>query len=131
MTLGVIVALFGLAVFLVGALWDTLQQQPEFTDQLGDLPESFGTFALVLGLVVLVWAVLEIVAGIFVLGRRRWARITAIILAILGVLAGLASLLQGGTGLTYVAGAVWILFIAGHAFIIWALASNGRWFSRA
>jgi hypothetical protein len=131
MILGGVLTLFGLLCVLIGALWDTLREQPEFIRQAGNLPESFGAFLLALGLILLVWGVLQIVAGIYVLGRRSWARITGIILAILGALAGLATSLPGEGGLNPVALAISLLFAGGHVFIIWALTSSGRWFSRA
>ena len=75
------------------------------------------------------WGVLQVVAAIFVLSRRTWARITAMILAILGALIGLATIIPGETGLTPVGATLSLLFVGGHAFAIWALASQGRWFA--
>jgi hypothetical protein len=130
MILGVILALFGLVFTLFGAMFGTLRLQPEMIDQLGPLPESFGGFILGFGLVILTWGVLEVVTAAFVLQRRTWARITAIVLAILGTLAGLAlSLPREGTnpvGLT-----ITLAFMGGHAYAIWALSRSGTWFSRA
>jgi hypothetical protein len=129
--LGAILVLFGLVFVLVGAMWDSLRTQPEVVEQLGRLSESFGAFALVLGLIVLIWGVLQIVAGSYVLARRTWARITGIILAILGALAGLATSLPGEGGVNPASLFVSLLFTGGHVFAIWALTSSGRWFSRA
>jgi hypothetical protein len=130
MIFGVMLGLFGLVFTLFGATFSTLRLQPELIDQLGPLPESFGGFILGFGLVILAWGVLEVVAGGFVLRRRGWARITAIVLAILGTLAGLAlSLPREGTnpvGLT-----ITLVFMGGHAFAIWALSRSGTWFSGA
>jgi hypothetical protein len=126
--LGTIFALFGLACVLAGALWDSLMEQPEFADQIGAVPDGFATLVLVLGVILLTWGVLEILAGSFALARHAWARIAAIILGILGVLAGLATLL-GGNSTAFGVGFSAVL-VAGHAFAIWAMASSGRWFSR-
>jgi hypothetical protein len=130
MVFGVMLALFGLVFTLFGAMFSELRLRPELIDQLGPLPESFGAFLFGFGLVILAWGVLEVVAAAFVLGRRSWARITAIVLAILGTLAGLAlSLPREGAnavGLT-----ITLVFMGGHAYAIWALSRNGSWFSRA
>jgi hypothetical protein len=127
---GAMLALFGLVFVLVGAMFGTLRVQPEMVDQLGPLPESFGGVILGLGLVVLVWGALEVIAAAFVLRRHSWARITAIVLAILGALAGLALSLPGErvnpVGMT-----VTLAFMGGHAFAIWALSRSGSWFSAA
>ena len=77
-----------------------IQDSPELADQLGSVPASFGTFILVLGAIMVAWGTLQVVAAIFVLTRRTWARITAMILAILGALIGLATIIPGENGLT-------------------------------
>jgi hypothetical protein len=73
--------------------------------------------------------VLEILAGSFVLGRRSWARITAIVLAILGTLAGVALSLQGEAGINLVRITFLLAFTGGHAFTVWALSRTGAWFA--
>ena len=93
------------------------------------MPASFGTFVLVLGAIMAAWGSLQVVAAIFVLTRRTWARITAMILAILGALIGLATIIPGESGLTPVGATISLLFVGAHAFAIWALASQGPWFS--
>jgi hypothetical protein len=126
---GVILGLLGLLVMLGGALFPAIKDAPELAGQLGSVPASFGTFILVLGAIMTAWGSLQVVAAIFVLARRTWARITAMILAILGALIGLASIIPGENGLTPVGATISLLFVGGHAFAIWALASQGRWFS--
>jgi hypothetical protein len=128
---GVMLALFGLVFSLFGAMFDTLRLQPELIDQLGPLPDSFGGFILGFGLVLMAWGVLEVVAAAFVLRRRGWARWTAIVLAILGTLAGLALSLPGDAGVNPVGITTTFAFMGGHAFAIWALARSGTWFSGA
>ena len=54
---------------------------------------------------------------------------TAMILAILGALIGLATIIPGENGLTPLGATISLLFVGGHAFAIWALASQGLWFS--
>ncbi|HYN63963.1 MAG TPA: hypothetical protein VES36_05110 [Candidatus Limnocylindrales bacterium] len=131
MVFGVVLTVFGLVFSLFGALFDTIRLEPELVDELGPLPESFGAFILGFGLIVLAWGALEVVAAAFVLRRRTWARITAIVLAILGTLAGLALSLPGQGGVNPVGIAVTLAFMGGHAFAIWALSRNGTWFSGA
>lgn len=131
MVFGVMLALFGLVFTLFGAMFGTLRLQPELIDQLGPLPDSFGIIILGIGLVILIWGVLEVVAAAFVLRRRSWARITAIVLATLGTLAGLALSLPGKGGVNSVGLAITLAFMGGHAFAVWALSRNGTWFSGA
>ena len=126
---GVILGLLGLLVMLGGALFPAIKDSPELADQLGSVPASFGTFVLVLGAIMAAWGSLQVVAAIFVLTRRTWARITAMILAILGALIGLATIIPGENGLTPVGATISLLFVGAHAFAIWALASQGSWFS--
>jgi hypothetical protein len=131
MVLGVMLALIGFFFTLFGALFGTLRLQPEMIDELGPLPESFGIFILGFGLVILIWGVLEVVAAAFVLQRRSWARITAIVLAILGTLAGLALSLPGEGGVNPVGLTITLAFMTGHAYAIWALGRSGTWISGA
>ena len=126
---GVVLALLGLLVMLGGALFPALKDSPELAGQLGAVDDSFGVFILVLGVIMAGWGGLQVVAAIFVLSRRTWARITAMILAILGALIGLATIIPGENGLSPVGATISLLFVGGHAFAIWALASQGRWFS--
>jgi hypothetical protein len=126
---GVLIALFGLLFVLAGALFPAIRESPELESQLGSVPASFGTFILVVGFILAAWGILQVVAAGFVLSRRTWARITAMILAILGALIGLATILPGEAGLTAVGATLSLLFVAGHGFAIWALASQGRWFT--
>jgi hypothetical protein len=129
MVFGVVLSLFGLVFTLFGVLFDTLRAEPELVDQLGPLPEGAGVGILIFGVVILTWGVLEVVAAAFVLGRRRWARIAAIVLAILGTLAGVALALQAQSGVNLVRIAFLLAFTSGHAFAIWALSRSGAWFA--
>jgi hypothetical protein len=131
MAFGLILALFGFAFTVFGAMFGTLRLEPELVEELGPVPESAGGVILALGLVVLVWGSLEVVAAAFVLGRRAWARYAAIVVAILGTLAGLALSLPRQNGLDPALTTATLAFAGGHAFAIWALTRNGAWFSRA
>lgn len=129
--LGVLIGFAGLLFALVGAAFPAMRESPDLVDQLGPLPESFGVFILVLGLVLLGWGVMEVLAGAFVMRRRTWARIAGIVTGILGALAGLAGSLPGDTGANVVAISISLLFLGAHVYAIWVLVRAGAWFSRA
>jgi hypothetical protein len=77
-------------------------------------------------LILLGIGVLNIAAGANAFAGRRWARITGIVLAaILGLfgLSGLES--ENGSGRIILI-AIWV---AANAFIVYALATSGRWFA--
>ncbi|HEX6473659.1 MAG TPA: hypothetical protein VF114_01065 [Candidatus Limnocylindria bacterium] len=126
---GAILGLIGLLVMLGGAMFSTIKDSPELAGQLGQVSDAFGVFILVIGALMATWGGLQVLAAIFVLQGRTWARITAMILAILGALIGLASIIPGENGVTPGGMIISALIVGGHAFAIWALASQGRWFS--
>jgi hypothetical protein len=126
---GAILGLIGLLVMLGGAMFSAIKDQPELAGQLGQVNDAFGVFILIVGALMAAWGALQVVAAIFVLRGRTWARITAMILAILGALIGLASIIPGENGVTPVGVVISLVIVGGHAFAIWALASQGRWFS--
>ena len=126
--LGVIVALFGILALLGGAIFPTVADSPEFSGQFGDLSPAIGGLLITFGIIVLGYGVLEVVAGIFVLSGRTWARITGLILAVLGILFSLVGVLPSeGSGAANVVS--WALLLA-YAFVAWVLASRGAWFTR-
>ncbi|HEX5579534.1 MAG TPA: hypothetical protein VFY43_07715 [Candidatus Limnocylindria bacterium] len=128
-TFGAILGLVGLLVMLGGALFSSIKDQPELAGQLGSVSDEFGVFILIVGAVLAVWGGLQVAAAIFVLRGRTWARITAMILAILGALIGLSSIIPGENGVAPAGLVISMVIVGGHAFAIWALASQGRWFS--
>jgi hypothetical protein len=82
--------LVGLLLMLGGSFLAAI-----FEEGLGELGDLLGAFFLVIGIVVLAIGVLAIFVGIGVLKGQGWARITAIVLTILGALASVDSLLNG------------------------------------
>ena len=122
--IGVLAVLVGLLIVLGGALIGGAGGGA-FGDQLPNLPAAIGGFAVVFGAVVVAFGVLDVLSGIYVLLGRSWARILAIILAALGVLFWLASLANLERGGAFVP----LLLVAAHAFVIWAVSANGRWFA--
>jgi hypothetical protein len=126
---GAILGLFGLLIMLGGALFSSIKDQPELVGQLGSVSDSFGVFILIVGAVMATWGGLQVFAAIFVLRGRTWARITAMILAILGALIGLSTIIPGENGVTAVALTISLVIVGADAFAIWVLASQGRWFA--
>lgn len=126
--LGVIVALFGVAFVLFGSMFGSISSMPEFADQLGGLPPALGGFIATVGLVVLAYGILQVVAGIYVLPGKSWARITGLIVATLGALLGLALLLPGEESTT--GSVVAVIVLAAYVYVVWTLTTNGRWFAR-
>jgi hypothetical protein len=126
--LGVLVALFGVLATLGGAVFPAVADSPEFREQFGEISGAFGGLLITVGIIVLAYGVLEVVSGIFVLSGRTWARITGLIVAILGILFSLLGVLPGeGSG---GGNLVFIAMLAAYAFVAWVLASRGSWFTR-
>jgi hypothetical protein len=124
--LGVLVSLFGVLSLLAGAVFPSVAQSPEFQDQFGVVSDALGGLLLTFGVIVLAYGILEVVTGIFILPGRAWARITGLIVAVLGILFSLVGLLPGDSG----AGAsiVTLLLLAAYGYAAWVLASTGWWF---
>jgi hypothetical protein len=127
--LGVLVALFGLLALVAGAAFPTVAQSPQFRDQFGDISSALGDLLLTIGLIVLAYGVLQVVSGIFVLPGRTWARITGLIVAVLGILFSLGGVLpaQGSAGGGNVA---FLVVLLAYGFVAWVMASRGAWFTR-
>ncbi len=125
--IGVLVTLFGLLFVLFGTLIGGAGDNP-IRDQFGtSFTGAVGGFIAIIGGIVAAFGILEVLSGIFVLPGRGWARITAIILSVIG---GLISL-SGVAGATGPRGGIVfpLIFLAAYVFVIWAMAVNGRWFS--
>jgi hypothetical protein len=124
---GSVLALFGVLLLIGGAMLPSLRADPQFAAQLADVPDSFGTVLIVTGGVTALLGVGDIVTGGFALARRRWARIGAIGLGLVGALGALFALpgaSSTGFGLIVVG-----LALLGYVFAAWALATNGAWFT--
>jgi hypothetical protein len=138
---GVLTALFSVLIFLAGAVVMGSPDAPELAP-LGTMAGAAGGIVIAIAAIMLLWGILEVVAGINVLSRREWARFTGMILGIIGALFSLlivvGTLTGGGSGLeggadaaSAVTGAViFLVFLVGYVFVVWALIASGRWFSR-
>lgn len=126
--LGVIVALFGVLSLFAGAVFPSVADSTEFRQQFGELGASLGGLLLVFGAVLLAYGVLEVVTGIFLLPGRAWARITGLIVAVLGILFSLLGVIPGesGAGVSI----VFVVLLAAYGYVAWVLARGGAWFSR-
>jgi hypothetical protein len=125
--IGVLVTLFGLLIVLFGSLIGGVDNAA-FTDQFGtSFTGAVGGVLAVIGGILAAFGILEVLSGIFILPGRGWARITAIILSVIGGLFSLAGV-AGGTGPR--GGIVFpLIFLVAYVFVIWAMAVNGRWFA--
>jgi hypothetical protein len=124
--LGVLVALFGLLSLFAGAVFPSLADSPEFREQFGEMSPALGGLFLVFGGVLLAYGVIEVVTGIFLLPGRGWARITGLIVAVLGILFSLLGVLPGedGAGVSI----LFVVLLAAYGYVAWVLASTGSWF---
>jgi hypothetical protein len=127
--LGVLVGLFGALSLLAGALFPTVADSPEFRDQFGNVSDALGGLLLTFGIVLLAYGGLQVITGIFVLPGRGWARISGLVVAVLGILISLVGVLPG-EGSSAGVSLVFVALVAAYAYAAWVLASTGSWFSR-
>lgn len=127
--LGVLTALLGVFFMLAiaalsGAAGDvsTEIEMPAGFDAVG----AVAGLGLALGGIILTFGILQVLSGINVLPGKRWARMLGIVVAALGALLGLGGLGGGDQGGSPAFG---IALLAANVFVIWALASSGRWFA--
>ena len=124
--IGALIGLFGLIAALVGSQWASFIRNPQVVDQIGVLPDSAGRVLALGGLILISIGVLELVSGIYVLMARGWARILGIVLASIGSLFWALSVVS----VTARSVVVPLVLLGASAFVIWALAANGAYFSR-
>ena len=122
-------SLLGGVLFMLGGALFAGAEGSEALDVPPGLEGMAGAFAgmlIFIAILVLIYGALEIWAGINALGGRSWARITGIVLSVIG-----AALFIGGLLGATEEGAnpvLNIIFIAAYLFVIYALATGGRWF---
>ena len=126
--LGVLTSLLGIFFMLaIGALMgaagdvSTEIEMPAGLDAAGAL----AGIGLAFGAIILAFGILQLLSGINVMPGKGWARVLGIVIAALGALLGLGGLGGGEQGSSP---AVGIVLLAANIFVIWALASAGRWF---
>lgn len=116
-------ALLGAAIFAgaAGSIGETAEAPAGFGNMMG----AFAGVVVVFVVLVLGWGILQIVAGAKAMSGRNWARITGIVVAIIGALLALAGLANPEAGGSIV---INIAIAAAYAFVVFALATSGRWF---
>lgn len=122
---GVLVVLVAVLLALSGAILTSDEFRRELERQLdAALTDAAIPFLITLALVLGVYGVTSVVAGIYVLPGRSWARITGLIVAVLGALMALLFVFSG-TPFLVVAG---LGFLASYVFCAWALITQTGWF---
>ena len=126
--IGTLVSLLGLLVVLGGALIGTLDEGQSLGVDLPGVTGALGGVVAIVGLIVVLFGVLELMSGIFALLGRAWARILAMVIAGLGALFAFLGLVgsqssdAGGLGVN-------IVLLVAYIFVIWAMATSGRWYA--
>jgi hypothetical protein len=127
--IGILTLLIGLLVLLGSALFAGAAgsglEMPGTPGVPTGMFTAFAGFILVFALIVLGWGALQVLTGIKVLGGRGWARITGIVVGVIGALLAVSGLGGGESSSVVIA----IAFLAANAFVIWALATSGGWFA--
>jgi hypothetical protein len=140
-------ALFFVYGALITSISSAVQSNPDQfgSIQFGPMAEAMRPVLYAIAFVVFCLAVTHLAAGIGVLGRRGWARITGLVLAVLGLAANLIGLisvlvsagttrqqlLRNGVVVDPVPGlvlgaAIFITFGAAYFFVLITLARRGR-----
>lgn len=116
-------AMLGAAIFAgaAGSLGETADAPAGFGNMMG----AFAGLIVVFVVLIVAWGILQIVAGAKAMGGRSWARITGIVVAIIGALFALSGLTSPDAGAGIV---ISIAIAAAYAFVVFALATSGRWF---
>jgi hypothetical protein len=125
--IGTLFTLLGLLVVIGGALLGSMADRPDLLADFPELTGAVGGIVAIVGALVLGFGVIELLSGIFAMRGRGWARITAIAIAVVGGLFAFLGVIGprsgdgGGQALN-------LLLLVAYAFVVWAMASAGRWF---
>jgi len=132
LVIGILTGLGGAAIFVGGSLFGDLGNAATHTGIFGAIGDLISGVAVI----IIIWALLEILGGFGMLFRRGWGRaigffvgiIGAIFtgLALLATLGSLGSVEGGATGV-----AVVLVVFLGYALTVLALARGGGHFRRA
>ncbi len=121
-------SLLGGVLFMLGGALFAGADSSEALDVPPGLEGMAGAFAgmlIFIAILVLIYGALEVWAGINALGGRSWARITGIVLSVIGAALFIGGLLTAGEGANPILN---VVFGAAYLFVIVALAMGGRWF---
>jgi hypothetical protein len=103
LSIGGLSALFGLLFLLMGvamgpAWGEMMRAQPGVGAAAAAMAGMIVTMMIAMAVVILAWAAGNLLAGIGILGRRGWARILGLVVAVIGaLLSGLALLGMAGS----------------------------------
>lgn len=128
MVIGTLVVLIGLLFIIGGAFIGSVGNRPDLGIDLNGLSGAVGGIVAVVGVIVVLFGALELLSGIFAMLGRAWARILALVISVLG---GLIALL-GLVGSRSTAGGspiISLVLLVAYVFVIWAMASAGRYFA--
>lgn len=109
----------GLLVMVGGSFIASL-----FEEGLGELSDAIAGLIIILGVILILVGVLVLFVGLGLLKGRGWAKITAIVLAAIGILFAIVSLIDGDFGS--------LLNLALDGLIIYALVNpqSKAWFEQ-
>lgn len=127
--LGVLTLVIGVLGLLVtvlfagaaGGLGETAEVPAGFDGMMG----AFAGIVFIFVALVLAWGTLQILVGVKAMSGRGWARITGIVVGAIGALFSLSGLANPDAGGGVV---ISIALAAANVFVIYALATSGRWF---
>jgi len=94
---GIVLVIFGLIVTAVGAIAVIGGETIGNLFGTGAQGDALRSAVTIIAVIILVIGILHLLSGIFTFAHRSWARWVGVILGVLGVLFGIASVL-GGTG---------------------------------
>ena len=134
--IGILVGLAGVGLMAVGlvarAAFETAVQNADPVDFSVDAVRVFEGIFVVFGLIVAVYGLGELIAGIGVLLKRQWGRLLGVLLAFIAgsltTLVGLGAL--GASNGTRAGLVVFVVFAVAYWFVVVALARGGQAFRR-
>jgi len=126
--IGSLISLGGLLVVLGGAVIGSLGDNPAPGVDLGGMSGAIGGFVAFFGVIILLFGLLELFSGIFALLGRPWARVTAIVVSVIGGLfaaLGIAGAASGDTGSLIFS----VVLLLAYVVVAWGMATEGAWFA--
>jgi len=137
LVIGILVTLAGVGLMAVGLLaraaFETAVQNADPVDYSVDAVRVFEGIFVFLGVIVVVYGLGELIAGIGVLLKRQWGRLLGVLLSfIAGLLTTLVGLgaLSRSSGATRTGVVVFVVFAVAYWFVVVALARGGQAFRR-
>lgn len=130
LVLGVLTAILGLFALLAASIFTSGMDIPGMEQFGRNAAGAIGGIIAIVGGVFIVFGVLQVVSGINLFSARSWARILAIVLCVIGALFGLLALLGSGEPGANSSPIFGLILLLANGFVVWALATTGRYFTR-